>query len=63
LSTDALASSAATLNPWGSRTPRTADATSAASRLAKIAPKIEVPKVPPIVRKNVAPDVAAPRSE
>jgi hypothetical protein len=61
-STFVFASMLAVPNPAGSLTPRRAAAISVASRLAKIAPKIEVPKVPPMVRKNVAPEVAAPRS-
>ena len=32
------------------------------SWLVKMAPKTDTPKAPPIVRKNVTPDVAAPRS-
>jgi hypothetical protein len=56
------AAALATLNPCGRVTPRSAEASSLASRLENIAPNTETPKAPPMLRKNVTPDVAAPRS-
>ena len=52
----------AALNPGGSVRPCSAAASLLASWLVKIAPNTDTPKAPPIVRKNVTPDVAAPRS-
>ena len=50
------------MNPAGSVRPRSAAASLLADWLVKIAPNTDTPKAPPIVRKNVTPDVAAPRS-
>ena len=50
------------LNPAGRLLPCRAAVSLPESWLVKIAPKIDTPKAPPIVRKNVTPDVAAPRS-
>ena len=57
-----LAWELAALNPGGSVIPRNAAASSRASWLEKIAPNTDTPKAPPILRKKVTPDVAAPRS-
>ena len=50
------------LIPLGSGMPCNAAAMSPASTPEKTAPKTEVPNEPPMERKNVAPDVPAPRS-
>ena len=44
------------------RDPCSAEASSLASRFEKIAPKIDTPNAPPMLRKKVTPDVAVPRS-
>jgi hypothetical protein len=57
-----LDSMAAALNPAGRLTPRSALARLCVSWLVKIAPNTETPNEAPIDRKNVTPEVAAPRS-
>ena len=57
-----LAWAEAGLNPRGSGAPCSAAARLAASRLEKIDPKMATPNEPPMVRKNVTLEVAAPRS-
>ncbi len=52
----------ATLNPLGSVLPASAAPSWCASWLAKMAPNTDTPNDPPMVRKNVTPEVAAPRS-
>ena len=57
-----LPSAADGCTPAGSVAPCSALASCPASRLLNTEPKIATPNDPPIVRKNVTPDVAAPRS-
>jgi hypothetical protein len=57
-----LLSAADGFTPAGSRAPCSAVASSLASRLENTAPKTDTPNDPPIVRKKVTPEVAAPRS-
>ena len=57
-----LAGAPVALRPPGRVTPCSAEASSMASRFEKIAPKIDTPNAPPMLRKKVTPEVAVPRS-
>ena len=61
-STAGLDCAAAGLKCGGSGTPASAFISSVASRLENTEPQMATPNAPPMDRKNVAPEVAVPRS-